>query len=187
MNNKNLITYTLIGVAVIVILGAGGYWYFQSTQPAKTPVVVLPKTTTPSLANQPETKQPTVNSNQLVNSTKTPAISPNTTETTPPTSTVKYKDGQYTATGNYISPGGAQSLDIIATIKDSKITDLQMTPKAIDPKSDRYQNLFKDSISGVIVGKSLSDNLDPGAVNGSSLTHTGFAQAMEAIKVQASK
>jgi uncharacterized protein with FMN-binding domain len=178
MNNKNLVTYTLIGVALIVILGAGGYWYFQSTQPTKAPVIVLPKTSTPSVANQPEVNQPAISSNQLVNNN-------GKMESDKSARSVMYRDGQYTATGNYVSPGGAQALDIKATLKDGVITNLEMTTKATDPKSERYQNIFKQSISGVIIGKPLNDNLDPGLLNGSSLTHTGFTQAIEAIKVQA--
>ena len=219
MNNKNLKISILVGVAVIAILGAGGYLYLQSIQPTKAPVVVLPKTTTPSLANQPETTQPTVSPNQAPTTTptdtskapistpptntstgasntpKTPttsAATPNLTGTnngsgTPTVSTSAYKDGQYSANGNYVSPGGAQSLDLTATIKEGKIAQIQMTSKATDAKSERYQNAFKDGVSGIIVGKSLDDNLDPGTVNGSSLTHKGFVQAIEAIKIQASK
>lgn len=198
MNNKNLILPIIIGVAVVVILGAGGYWYFQSVQSTKAPVVVLPKTTTPSLANQPETTAPALSSNQLANSTQTPTANtstPSPTGTnsalttptnTPSISISAYKDGRYNATGGYISPGGAQSLDLTTTIKDGKIADIQMVSKATDAKSERYQNIFKEGVSGIIVGKSLDDNLDPGTVNGSSLTHKGFVQAMESIKTQAS-
>ena len=223
MNNKNLKISILVGVAVIAILGAGGYLYLQTTQPTKAPVVVLPKTTTPSLANQPETNQPTVSPNQAptttptdtskapintpptntstsVNNTpKTPttsAATPNLTGTnngsgtptnTPTVSTSAYKDGQYSANGNYVSPGGAQSIGLTATIKEGKISQIQMTSKATDAKSERYQNSFKDGVSGIVVGKSLDGNLDPGTVNGSSLTREGFVQAIEAIKIQASK
>ena len=164
-------------MAVIVILGAAGIWYYQSSKPAQNPVVTLPKSTTPSLANQPQTTQPSVTPNQMAGNTSSNSTS----------SSAHYKDGQYSATGNYNSPGGAQAIDVTATIKDDKITDLTVTPKPSDPKSERYQTQFSQSISGVIVGKSLNDNLDPGNVNGSSLTHAGFVQAIDQIKQQASQ
>jgi uncharacterized protein with FMN-binding domain len=215
MDNKKLITPILIGVAVVILLGAGGFWYYQSTLPVQAPVVTLPKTSTPSPANQPETTQPSVTTNQLANpssdqtatsttttapttttpapsgtTTTTPAQTPTSTPTqapasTPITTTSAYKNGTYSASGSYSSPGGTQSLDLAATISDGKITQIQMTSKATDAKSERYQSLFKDGISGIIVGKSLDDDLDPGVVNGSSLTQNGFVQAINSIKTQA--
>ena len=109
------------------------------------------------------------------------------TTNTPTAPTTKYKDGSYVATGSYTSPAGAEDVSVQATLKDDKITVVSITPKATNSKSIRYQESFSEGISGKIVGKSLDENLNPGVVNGSSLTATGFVQAMNAIKLQAAQ
>ena len=214
--SKNLPIIIAVAV-VILLGGAATWYFMSAkpnqTQPDNT--AILPSSSAPITVNEPQTSVPSINANPGANSQPSkietapnPAVaartqgsnSQTTPNTTPKPSTTQtpqeapsanqtstYKDGTYTATGSYVSPGGPESIEIQTTLKDGKITDVNVTPKATDSKSARYQEVFANGIKGVIVGKSLSENLNPGAVNGSSLTSTGFAQAIDAIKLQAAQ
>jgi uncharacterized protein with FMN-binding domain len=177
-NNQTKNLPIIIAVAVVILIGGGAAWYFTTNQ-AKSSAdlsnVALNQPSNPGQAKQPEVATPSINA-----ATTSGASSTSTSSST-------YKDGSYTAKGDYISPGGAESVEVLAVLKDGKISDVTVTPKGNDAKSLRYETMFAQGIKGVIVGKSLNDNLNPGVVNGSSLTGAGFAQAMDAIKLQAAQ
>ncbi len=105
----------------------------------------------------------------------------------PPTDTTKrsaYKDGTYSATGSYMSPGGADRLGVSLTLKNDIVTSLTVTNMAGDGTSDRYQDKFIGGIQTLVVGKNI-DSLNVDVVSGSSLTHKGFEDAVTQIKAQA--
>jgi hypothetical protein len=95
-----------------------------------------------------------------------------------------FRDGQYTATGVYTSPGGAESIDVVITLEDNLVVDATVTPNASLPISINYQTMFVDNYQELVLGKNISEiQLD--VVSGSSLTPKGFNNALEQIKVQA--
>ncbi len=111
-----------------------------------------------------------------------------TTVTSEPDAVVadsKYKDGSYTQTGSYTSPGGKDSMSVTLTIKDGLITAVSVTEMASNDTSKAYIEMFAGKISSLVVGKSIDSLGAIGAVNGSSLTPIGFNAAVEAIKTQA--
>ncbi len=114
-------------------------------------------------------------------STETPVI--------PPADVVKqsvsvYKDGTYTATGSYMSPGGPDKVGVTLTLKNDIITDASVTPMPGDLKSAKFQDMFISGYKAFVVGKNIADvNLTK--VSGSSLTPIGFNNALAQIKVQA--
>lgn len=95
-----------------------------------------------------------------------------------------YKDGTYTATGSYQSPGGTESVTITLTIADDTITDASGEGAATRPPSSQYQGEFLDNFAGQIVGKNI-DEVSLSKVAGSSLTSGGFNQALQTIKTDA--
>jgi uncharacterized protein with FMN-binding domain len=112
-----------------------------------------------------------------------------TTSKIPPTDTTKhstsvYKDGTYSATGSYMSPGGPDKVGVTLTLKNDIITDLTFTPMPGDQKSEDFQNWFASGIKAFAVGKNIS-TLNVGKVSGSSLTGKGFNDALAQIKAQA--
>jgi len=108
------------------------------------------------------------------------------TTTTPPTSTgtAEYKDGTYTATGSYISPGGADQVGVSVTLKNDIITSATVTPMPGDPTSAHYQSIFAANYKQYVVGMDIT-KLDVHKVSGSSLTSIGFNDAIAQIETQA--
>jgi uncharacterized protein with FMN-binding domain len=96
----------------------------------------------------------------------------------------EYKDGTYTATGSYQSPGGPDHIGVTVTLKNDIITSASITPEPGDRTSAHYQSLFASGYQAVVVGKDIS-TLHVDAVSGSSLTPIGFNDAISQIKTQA--
>lgn len=95
-----------------------------------------------------------------------------------------FKDGAYTATGSYQSPGGDESIDVNLTLKGGVISDVNVTGKATLPNSKVYQAKFIGGVKEAVVGKSI-EGLKLDKVAGSSLTPQGFNDALDKIKGQA--
>lgn len=99
-------------------------------------------------------------------------------------STGDYSDGSYTATGDYQSPGGAESIDVELTLSAGKVTEVTVTGNASSGNAERYQTEFEDGIAAVVVGKNI-DDISVDKVAGSSLTSNGFNDALDQIKSDA--
>lgn len=104
----------------------------------------------------------------------------------PPKNTMmsfSYKDGTYSAMGDYFSPGGEEQIGVTLTLKDDVIVDASVVSKAENPNSIKFQGIFVSNFKPLVVGKKISDvNLTK--VSGSSLTPKGFNDALAKIKVQ---
>lgn len=96
----------------------------------------------------------------------------------------KYLDGTYTQTGDYISPGGAESIEVTLTIENDIVTSASIKKNATRPTSIKKQTAFEEGFSVLVVGKNLDEVLLD-KVSGSSLTPKGFNDAVDKIKVQA--
>lgn len=105
-----------------------------------------------------------------------------TTESAPEAAPgIEYTDGEYTATGDYTSPGGEETVTVTLTLADSVVTDLAVTGSGSTPNAKRFQGEFIDNISDVVVGQRI-DELNVSKVAGSSLTSGGFNAAIDEIK-----
>lgn len=114
-----------------------------------------------------------------------------TTSTTTAVDTTKktivaslYKDGTYTATGSYMSPGGEDQIGVTLTVKNDIVTAVSVNPMAGDNMSARYQQMFVSGYKTYVIGKNLS-TLNVGKVSRSSLTPRGFNDAVAQIRTQA--
>ena len=103
-----------------------------------------------------------------------------------PELTGPYTDGDYEATADYQSPRGTETIDVAVTLKGDVITDVTVTSKSVDPPAEviRFQGEFEDGIADAVEGKNI-DELDVHRVGGSSLTSSGFNEAIHQIKVKA--
>lgn len=95
-----------------------------------------------------------------------------------------YKDGNYSATGSYNSPGGTNTVTVSLTLKGGIVTDSTVTGSATRGDSSEYQAMFIDNYKSQVTGRSI-DSLSLTKVSGSSLTPQGFNDAVEKIKAEA--
>lgn len=95
-----------------------------------------------------------------------------------------YKDGTYSADGNYVSPNGTETVGVTLTVANGTVSDVQITQHPSNPNTRKFQGEFAGGIKSQIAGKSL-DEIKVSKVAGSSLTSGGFNQAVEKIKSEA--
>jgi uncharacterized protein with FMN-binding domain len=120
----------------------------------------------------------------------TPAATSATTSSAPSTSLATsgtaagYKDGTYSADGNYVSPNGTETVGVELTLADGTVSDVKITEHPSNPNTKKFQGEFASGIQSQVVGKKL-DELNVSKVAGSSLTSGGFNEAVEKIKSQA--
>lgn len=114
-------------------------------------------------------------------SSTTTTSSPN--NTTPSTSGTAYKNGSFSANGNYRTPGGTETISVSVTLKDDVITSVSVTGNGRGDSAE-YQSMFKSGVSSLTVGKDI-DDVKLSRVSGSSLTSTGFNSALDTIKTEA--
>ena len=100
------------------------------------------------------------------------------------TDTSTYKDGTYSATGSYSSPGGRESIDLTVTIKDGVIVSTSLKANATNGDAKDYQADFGSAYTDLVVGKNV-DRVSLSRVAGSSLTSNGFNAALDQIKTDA--
>ncbi len=93
-----------------------------------------------------------------------------------------YVDGSYTQVGNYQSPAGSESVAVTIVLADDVITSVSVVPNSERDVSLHHQEDFAAGVAAVVLGKSLDEIGNLGAVNGSSLTPKGFNSAISAIK-----
>lgn len=120
-----------------------------------------------------------------------PTPSTNTTTTPTPTAPstttqdATYKDGTYSSTSSYNSPGGVQKMGVTLVLKGNVIQSVSINKLATVQTCMMYQQVFDQGISSLVVGKSLANLGSIGAVNGASLTPIGFNSSVADIKTQA--
>lgn len=124
-------------------------------------------------------------------SSEPPAAQPTTptaseTASGAPEVSTEYENGTYTATGHYTSPAGAEEISVTLSLDDGVITAVEVEPHATAANSVVNQRAFASGISQVVVGKAI-DDVKVSKVSGSSLTSTGFNEALDEIKQKAAK
>ena len=95
-----------------------------------------------------------------------------------------YKDGTYSADGNYVSPNGTETVGVQLTLAAGKVSDVQITQHPSNPNTRKFQGQFAGGIAAQVVGRNI-DELNVSKVAGSSLTSGGFNQAVAKIKSEA--
>jgi hypothetical protein len=114
-----------------------------------------------------------------------PTVQPTATPTPKPTTpALAYKNGNYSATGTYTSPGGSETLRVTLTLGSDIVTALKVVSVKVDATAANYEAQFESGINAVVVGKDIS-SLNVGTVAGSSLTSIGFNNALATIKAHA--
>ena len=122
--------------------------------------------------------------NAQTTNTSAMSSSSSTTSSSSSDSNATYKDGTYSATGSYVSPGGTQSIKVSVTLKNGVVTDTAAQSGAVDSQSEEFQGQFLGGYKQLVVGKSIN-SINLSRVSGSSLTSQGFNNAIEQIKSEA--
>lgn len=111
-----------------------------------------------------------------------------TSNTTPVTSNTapatKYKDGTYSAEGNYQVHVGPKHIKVTVTLKDNIITEADVVNEGDDPMTVKMQDLFISGYKPEVIGKNINE-VQLSKVSGSSLTPIGFNNALRLIEEQA--
>ncbi len=95
-----------------------------------------------------------------------------------------YRDGNYTATGTYQSPGGGQEIKVNISLMSGRIMATSAEGDSKSSDSTFYQKSFISGYRDKVTGKSI-DEVKLDHVGNSSLTPAGFNKALEDIKNQA--
>lgn len=103
----------------------------------------------------------------------------------PVTPTGPFADGDYEATGRYISPNGTESIDVQLTLVDEIVTELEVVSHPSNPNTRQFQGQFISGIDALVVGKRIDELEGIDRVAGSSLTSGGFADAIAQIMTDA--
>ncbi len=178
-----------VGVTVAVSEHATSAPVAQTTPSATPATSAAPATTPVTVSNKPARSSDDREGDDDGGSPATPPVS--TPVPTPPPATVPkqtaaavYKNGTYTATGSYGSPGGQDQITVTVTLANDIITDVSAVSGAGDRTSQRYQNYFLSGYKQYVVGQNIA-SVHLTVVSGSSLTPIGFNNALTQIKAQA--
>jgi uncharacterized protein with FMN-binding domain len=96
----------------------------------------------------------------------------------------KYKDGTYTADGDYTYHSGNERVTITIMLKNDVITDTTFAGTPSVPPSGKFMDMFAGGYKQLVVGKNI-DEVQLDKVSGSSRTPIGFNDALAKIKAQA--
>ncbi len=159
-------TASLVALSASAVIASSVYVYSNITRGNKT-------------ADEPKTVYIVV----------TPAPQQNAPTPTPTKkATSTYKDGSYTAAGDYVTNNGAVShkMDVSVTIANDLVTAASTTLKENPGAQALASNQkYNDALKTTVVGKKLDELSTVSKINGSSDTTTGFKAAVELIKKQA--
>jgi uncharacterized protein with FMN-binding domain len=172
-SNRNRIIISSVAVIIaIAIIGLSVVAANNNKQVADNQITVPDSATNTSVPVQPTPTAPAPTA---------PAPAP----TLPATSSSPYKNGTYTATGTYSSPGSNhERITITVTLSNGVITSTSAKQGAQEQEGREYQAQFIGGYKSLIVGKSI-DSVHLNRVSGSSLTSNGFNSAISQIKQQA--
>lgn len=123
-----------------------------------------------------DSQQSTPTSSQTSGTSSTSTSSTSTAD-----ANAQYKDGTYTQEGSYITPGGQESITVTVTLKNGIVTDSSVQNIANNRDSREYQSLFTNNYKSKVVGKPIGE-ISLSRVAGSSLTSSGFNDALEQIR-----
>lgn len=127
---------------------------------------------------------PTSSEAEEPTTTDTGAAESTDTGSTGDTGSGSYADGTYTADGSYATPESVETISVTVTLQDDVITAVEVTGDPQKRESEQYQGEFIGGIADVVVGEDI-DDIQVSRVAGSSLTSTGFNEAIETIKSEA--
>lgn len=198
MNSQSKLIKIIASVAVLAVAGGAAAYSLNSeraqvaennipsvsdtsTDEGTSTITVAPDTSTTTVV---PVKNPTPTPSPTPTPTPTPTPVPTPTPTPTPAPTYAYKNGTFSTTITYNSPGGKDEPGVSLTIKNDIVVDSSLAPGNNDSTSDNYIQRFESDYKTMVVGKSIAD-LKLSKVSGASLTTRGFNDAVVKIRAQA--
>ena len=150
---------TIIGIiAVVVILALAGVVYERNA-----------KQKTETIAMTPQKKV---------------SVQPQHTSSASAMPKILFKDGTYSAEGDYITHVGQKHVKVTITLKNDIVTNADVISEADDSMSQHFQDSFISGYKPMVIGKDIT-KIHLGKVAMSSLTPNGFNAALQTIEQQA--
>ncbi len=153
----------------------------ETTMKARTPTTLFVSVAGIALMGAVAGCAPNATSGSSASGAASPSASGETSGTS---SAGSYKDGTYSADGNYVSPNGQEKIGVTLTLSSGVVSDLKLTSYPSNPSTEKFQGEFIDGVNAIVVGKPI-DELQVSKVSGSSLTSGGFNAAIDQIKKEA--
>lgn len=97
-----------------------------------------------------------------------------------------YRNGRYTATGHYLTPGGNESIAVSIDVQADAVAASAIQVEATSPTARQFQQQFRTTIASHITARPLS-TLSVSRVSGASLTSLGFNDALAKVRQEAKK
>lgn len=166
-SSKNLHGALALAAGSLLLVGAG-----CQNEEVKEAVAPMPESPAENEASVPSISEIDIANNQ-VSGTEQPTGMAN-----------KYKDGTYSAVGDYTYHSGNESVTIGITLKNDVITDTTFKGVGNVPPSQKFMDMFAGGYKAFVVGKNV-DEVKLDKVSGSSRTPIGFNDALAKIKAQA--
>ena len=95
-----------------------------------------------------------------------------------------YKNGEFTAIGEYTTPGGQEQVGVTLTLENGIVIEIELEQMGVAPTSKKMQADFAENFKPLVVGKPI-DEVQLSKVSGSSLTSGGFNNALDQIRAEA--
>lgn len=104
--------------------------------------------------------------------------------TTPSSAAANYKNGTYSASESYLTPGGTEAITVTLSVANDRVTSVSVEQNASNHESADYQDRFAAKYKSKVVGKALS-SLNLSRISGASDTTRGLNDALGAIRSKA--
>lgn len=176
-NSSKKIIAAIAAVVVIAILGFGIVAFASRSDRTTTPQADTAAVDT-AMTESSKTASPTPGSTEQTTTDSNASAAANETNAS------GFKNGNYTASAQYRTPGGSEAVTVTVTLADGVVTDSIVKADANEDDSKEYQDMFKSDYKQFVTGKKITD-IKLSKVSGSSLTSEGFNAALEKIKNEA--
>lgn len=182
-NAQNNATLIAVSVIVVLVLAVAASMYRSKTTEEITPTPAVTGDTSDGRM-MASTTVPMGTGSEATGTTMMPPVGQVMGMVVTSSTVSAYKDGTYGADGEYVSPAGQEHVGVTVTLKNDVVTDVTFEPRATVSTSVRFQGMFASGYKIFVVGKKIDDvRLDK--VSGSSLTSTGFNDAIDQVKAAA--
>lgn len=95
-----------------------------------------------------------------------------------------FKDGTFTKTAPYQTPGGTETVTVTVALRAGTISSVKVVGSEHTANAKHYVEAFAGGVGAQVVGKKIA-GLQVGAIAGSSLTPNGFNTAVAQIEAAA--